>query len=74
MDYCTLWFEGWWSQCCEAHDVGYAAGEVSRSVLDQTLAMCVANTAPSGWAVLGAGVGALMYVGVRLGGWYFYKR
>lgn len=73
MDYCTLWFEGFWSGCCKAHDLAYDAG-VPRAVADADLATCVAHMASTpGAAWVGAGAALLMYVGTRLFGWKFYK-
>jgi hypothetical protein len=72
MDYCTLWFEGWWSHCCAAHDLAYDT-EVVRAVADADLASCVINASSNPvLAVVGLGVGGLMFLGVRLFGWRFY--
>ena len=72
MDYCTLFPEGWWGHCCEAHDAAYAA-QIGQAVADATLLQCVA-TAGGGWlAPVSAVVGAVMYIGVRTFGrrWYW---
>ena len=73
MDYCTLWFEGFWSSCCKAHDLAYEVG-VLRSIADSDLATCVAHiaTTPS-TGIIAAGAAGLMYLGTRLFGWKFYK-
>ena len=74
MDYCTLFPEGWWSHCCAAHDAAYAA-QTARSAADMDLLRCVAASATSSpaLAVVSAAIGVVMYVGVRVGGRYFYK-
>ena len=91
MDYCTLWFEGWWAHCCAAHDQAYAE-QVGQAAADAQLFTCVATslgerlpdcvlsdpwiaTVAVGLAMLvSGGVGALMWLGVRLGGRLFYRR
>ena len=74
MDYCTLWFEGWWSHCCQAHDEAYVA-QVGQLLADNALLQCVAESAPYPWlAVASAAVAGVMYAGVRLFGRRFYKR
>lgn len=73
MDYCTLWFEGWWAYCCAQHDLDYI-NQVARAAADASLSACVLASAPNGWWAVGAVVAATMYGGVRLFGWYFYKR
>lgn len=73
MDYCTLFPEGWWGHCCEAHDVAYAA-QVGQLLADTELMLCVA-TAGGGWlAPVSAAVGVVMYIGVRTFGRRWYNR
>ena len=74
MDYCTLFPEGWWSHCCAAHDAAYSA-QIARDVADMDLLRCVAASATSSpaLAAVSAVVGVVMYVGVRVGGRFFYK-
>ena len=38
MDYCTLWLEGWWSNCCAAHDADYAA-QIGQALADERAAL-----------------------------------
>lgn len=65
-DYCTFWPEGIWGHCCAAHDGAYAAGAgFWHANLD--LMVCVAR---AGWP----GIGAIMFVGVGLFGWRFYRK
>lgn len=71
MDYCTLWFEGWWAHCCAAHDLGYASGELPQAVLDAVLRACVAD---SGAWWLSAPIAGAMYIAVRVFGRFYYKR
>lgn len=73
MDYCTLWFEGWWSHCCEQHDADYVA-QIGQAVADAKLFECVATSAPETW-MAGASlfVAGLMFVGVRVFGRRFYR-
>lgn len=70
-DHCTLFpdraFGKDWSQCCKAHDEAYG-GTVARLDADRELMMCVAQT--TGWEPLGA----LMFAGVALFGWYFRRK
>jgi hypothetical protein len=74
MDYCTLFPEGWWAHCCQAHDLAYA-NQVSRAVADLDLFWCVMDSAPN-TLLLGATmlISGLMYLGVTVFGNYFYKR
>lgn len=75
MDYCTAWFEGWWSDCCRIHDLAYT-GAVERLQADNDLALCVA-TSWEGSLLLGgvsAVIGGVMWLGVRTFGWKFYKK
>lgn len=83
MDYCTLWFEGWWAHCCEAHDLGYAL-ETGKALADDALFSCVVNSLPqlatenpalAGLASLASLiVGGTMWLGVRVFGGRFYKK
>lgn len=74
MDYCTLWFEGFWSDCCKAHDLAYDM-QIPRTIADADLASCVALAASSpGAAWVGAITAGVMFVGVRVFGWKFYKK
>lgn len=73
-DACTLWPEGWWSHCCQAHDAAYLA-QSGKLAADWSLLQCVADAAPLAWLEpVSAAVGAIMFVGVSLGGAYFYRR
>ncbi len=79
-DWCTLWPEGWWGYCCEAHDKAYGA-QIVRAVADRDLFQCVAHSLPAwadGWGGIAAAVsvvvGGIMYAGVRLFGAYFFRR
>lgn len=63
---CTLWFDGVWRQCCDLHDLAYAAG-TDKILADLDLARCVAQT--------GHGtMGLIMLAGVTFFGWLFYRR
>ena len=68
MDYCTLWFEGFWASCCKAYDIDYL-NQVVRSVADTGLVSCVALSAitPSVGTV-GAVVAGIMFIGVKVFG------
>lgn len=70
-DYCSFWFEGWWSQCCEVHDAAYAA-QVARDVADAALFQCVAGSSPT-LAALSATIAGAMFVAVRVFGGRFYR-
>lgn len=85
-DYCTLWPEGWWSACCQAHDAAYGAG-TDRMAADIDLLRCVASSvgdlalleylggAGDGLlALLSVGVGTVMFVGVRLFGRGYWRK
>ena len=74
MDYCSWWFEGWWSDCCKAHDEAYLA-QIGKAAADAGLFECVAALpAPFGFDVLSWLAGAVMFVGVTVGGKRFYRR
>lgn len=74
MGHCTLWLEGWWSNCCAAHDASYAE-QVERLVADTDLFMCVAASAPTPvLAAVSAVIGGIMWLGVRVFGARFYRK
>lgn len=56
-----------WSACCAAHDLAYATG-ADRLAADYALGQCVLQA--TGWH----GLSFLMFLGVTLGGWLFWKR
>lgn len=74
MDYCTMFPEGWWAHCCEAHDAAYSA-QIGQAVADSALLQCVAG---SGDGLLIGGASAViagaMWLGVRLFGRRWYRR
>lgn len=79
-DHCTGWFEGWWSHCCEIHDSQYA-NSINRYVSDVDLLKCVTNSypevlmnSPELAVVISGAIAVIMFAGVRLFGWYFYKK
>ena len=47
MDYCTLWLEGWWAHCCQAHDTGYVR-QIGQAAADNQLFLCVIQSLPKG--------------------------
>lgn len=65
-DHCTLFAEGNWSDCCKRHDRRYSNKRISRREADILLLRCVKRK--------NRAVAYIMYVGVRLAGWYFYKK
>ena len=74
MDYCTLWFEGFWSDCCKAHDLAYDT-QIPRAIADADLATCVVLAAYSpGAALVGVIAAGIMFIGVRVFGWKYYKK
>lgn len=74
MDYCTLFPDGWWSHCCAAHDAAYTA-QIARDAADQALLVCVtSSTSTPALAAVSAAIGVVMYLGVRLGGRFFYDK
>lgn len=83
MDYCTLWLEGWWAHCCQAHDTGYVQ-QIGQAAADNQLFLCVIQSLPAvavdnpllagAAGVASAAVGGAMWLGVRLFGRRFYKK
>ena len=67
MSKCTFFFGGSHNSCCEQHDKNYAADtQVTRREADRQLRECVIEK--------GHPVRAwVMWVGVRLFGWIFYR-
>lgn len=65
-DGCTLWFDGVWRACCDAHDVAYSAF-ADKVQSDLELALCVARTGHGAMALI-------MLAGVLAFGWLFYPR
>ena len=67
-DHCTMFPEGDWSDCCKQHDLDYAKGSgVSRKVADLKLKRCIRSGGKPKLA-------KVVYVGVRLFGWLFYRK
>ena len=66
-DRCTLFPEGNWSECCHQHDRMYGRKTVSRWVADKLLYKCVRKKS-------NIVVASIMFIGVRLFGWYFYNK
>lgn len=64
-DGCTLWLQGTWRHCCEAHDIAYGAG-FDKLQADLDLGLCVAQTGHPLMAIV-------MVLGVLLFGWLFWK-
>lgn len=74
MDWCTLWPEGWWAHCCQAHDEAYAA-QIGQALADADLMRCVAESAQGGAiSIASAIIAGVMFIGVRLFGRRFYKK
>ena len=65
-DNCTLFPEGSWSLCCARHDRRYENKRLTRLEADILLYRCVKHKSN----LINA---AIMFSGVRLFGWYFYK-
>ncbi|HEV7293111.1 MAG TPA: hypothetical protein VGN79_12400 [Devosia sp.] len=63
-DGCTLFPDGNWRHCCDAHDLAYTLGG-DKVLIDLELASCVAQT--------GNGLAALiMLLGLTAGGWLWW--
>lgn len=71
MDYCTLFPEGWWAHCCQAHDADYLA-QIGKLLADERLLQCVASAGDGG--VVSWLIGAVMFAGVGLFGRRFYRK
>jgi hypothetical protein len=61
-DYCTLWPDGVWSHCCQAHDRAYAIG-VNKLDADVALAQCVAATGNDDMGIIML-LGVLIFGGI----------
>ena len=79
-DYCTLWPEGWWGDCCKQHDLDYL-NQVDRKEADTKLLQCVLESplpvsidSPLIGGSLSLIIGFIMYIGVRTFGSFFYKK
>lgn len=71
-DACTLWPEGWWSVCCQAHDAAYASG-ADRLLADLDLLRCVVESG-DGWLLIASTfIGGVMFAGVRIFGRAFWR-
>lgn len=64
-DYCTLWPDLSWAECCWRHDLAYSLG-ADKLQADWALFQCVAPHDPIS--------AVLMLLGVTLFGWIFYRR
>ena len=61
-DYCTLFPDGNWSDCCEQHDDDYKYGEVTKREADSYMKECIiASGHPT--------IAEVMYEGVSVFGW-----
>lgn len=71
-DGCTLWFDGFWVDCCYDHDQDYYHGgsKEDRKKSDQKLRQCVYDKViKKGYSKLSAAaLSWSMYIGVRIGG------
>lgn len=65
-DGCSLWIDGVWRHCCDAHDLAYLNG-TDKIIADLDLARCVADTGNGTMALI-------MLAGVTLFGWLFLRR
>lgn len=65
-NYCTAFPDGEEGMCCKAHDEAYRGGTLDRKEADKALYQCVRDNGEPYKAIV-------MYVGVRLFGWLFYK-
>lgn len=66
MNNCTGFLEGNWSRCCARHDKRYESSRLTRYQADILLYRCTKKKCKI--------VAPIMFIGVRLFGWYFYKR
>ena len=72
---CTGFFDGWWAQCCAAHDEDYTA-QIGKLLADERLWECVtwaAGDNPLLVTVSGL-VASVMFAGVGLFGRRFYRK
>lgn len=73
MDYCTMFPEGWWAVCCQAHDLAYGL-QIGKDLADGQLASCIAASSPTLiGGVASAAVAGVVWLGVKLFGRRFYK-
>ncbi len=67
-DYCTMFPEGDWANCCKEHDDDYCPDSgVDRLTADRGLRDCI-ECGGRPW------LAKFMYVGVRCLGWFFYGK
>lgn len=66
MNSCTLFPDGTWSKCCDLHDYQYLTQKVSRKQADKILYDCVKSKCKV--------IAHIMYIGVRMFGWYFWNK
>ena len=75
---CTMFFKGTWNKCCCKHDKRYENKRLNRKQADILLRRCVKNNINIKNKYLNKIVKFIvpniMYVGVRVFGWYFYKK
>lgn len=65
-DGCTMWFDGNWRECCDAHDLAYAV-HFDKFQADIALGWCVAQ---HGHPV----IGLIMFAGVAVFGVIWWAR
>ena len=61
---CTCFFNGNWKECCDMHDKRYEKKGITRLQADILLYRCVNKK--------NRFVAPFIFIGVRIGGWYFY--
>lgn len=64
-DHCTMFPDGDWNHCCQKHDADYLM-QVDRTQADLELLFCVAE--------VNTPVAVIMFIGVSLMGWIWYKK
>jgi len=59
--------EGNWGSCCKLHDRRYENKRLTRKQADELLYRCVVRKHSRF-------IATIMWLGVRMFGWYFYRR
>ena len=69
-DNCTFFLEGWWGDCCKAHDIAYET-QVDKSTADKELFNCIKD---SGYAFPSLLIAACVFAAVSVFGKRWYSK
>lgn len=73
VDYCTLSPDGWWTDCCQAHDAAYTV-QIDKNEADAELMKCIYESSDGILAVPSLIVAFIFFGAVSFWGSKFYNK